>query len=111
MNFVVEQQQHQHEQEDPYSNFRDSLRSEQTKYKYAYHLKRYMEFLNVKDFNEWLQKCDSLSGRKLDFNPKDKINNDLKHVGSYFPPGFKKIKTDTAYSELYQLLKESKVLS
>ena len=54
MNFVVEQQQHQHEQEDPYSNFRDSLRSEQTKYKYAYHLKRYMEFLNVKDFTSLL---------------------------------------------------------
>lgn len=60
--------------------------------------------------NEWLQKCDSLSRRRLDFNPKDKIKNDFKHVGSYFPPGFKKIKIDTAYSDLYQILKNKGVI-
>jgi hypothetical protein len=40
MNIVVEQQQQQREEE-LYSNFIDSIRSEQTKYKYAYHLEIY----------------------------------------------------------------------
>ena len=54
---------------------------------------------------DWLQKCDLESGRKLDFNPDQKISYDLKHVGSYFPPGVQKLKTNSDYSELYHLLK------
>ena len=46
---------------------------------------------------DWLDKCDLLSGRKLDFNPNQKIKDNLKHVGSYFPSGFKKIKTDPIF--------------
>ena len=33
---------------------------------------------SYKIINEWLQKCDSLSGRKLDFDPKYLINNNIK---------------------------------
>ena len=29
---------------------------------------------------DWLQKCNTDSGRKLDFNPEKKIRDDFKHV-------------------------------
>lgn len=54
--------------------------------------------------NDWLKKCNSL--RKLDFNPNQKIKDNLKHVRSFYPLGIKKLKTDEEYNKLYQILKE-----
>ena len=59
---------------------------------------------------DWLQKCDLESGRKLDFNPHQKIKDELKYVKNYFPLGVQKLKTDPTYSELYQILKNGNVL-
>ena len=33
---------------------------------------------SYKIINEWLMKCDSLSGRRLDFDPKYLINNNIR---------------------------------
>ncbi len=59
---------------------------------------------------DWLQKCNSNSGRKLDFNPEDKIKDDLKYVGDYKPLAFNKFKTEPEFSELYQILKDKGAL-
>ena len=60
---------------------------------------------------EWLDKCNSESGKQLDFNPNQKIKDELKYVKNYFLLGVQKIKTDNEYTDLYQILKERKVLS
>ena len=60
---------------------------------------------------DWLDKCNSNSGRNLDFNPEQKIRYELKHVGNYLPPAFKKLKTDREFSELYQVLKNKGALT
>jgi hypothetical protein len=60
---------------------------------------------------DWLQKCNLESGRKLDFDPNQKIRYELKHVGNYKPPAFNKLKTDRAFSELYQILKDKGTLT
>ena len=52
----------------------------------------------------WLNKCNSI--RKLDFNPNQKIKDNLNHVGIFYPLGIQKLKTDEKYSKLYQFLKE-----
>jgi hypothetical protein len=55
---------------------------------------------------EWLDKCNSV--RRLDFNPNQKIKDDLKRVGNFYPIGIQKLKTDNEYRKLYQLLKKEK---
>ena len=53
---------------------------------------------------EWLNKCNSL--QKLDFNPNQKIKDNLKYVGNFYPLGIKKLKTDEEYNKLYLILNE-----
>lgn len=55
---------------------------------------------------EWLDKCNSL--KKLDFNSNQKIKDDLKHVGNFYPMGIQKLKTDN--EELYNFLNNNKKL-
>jgi|GEM_PF-1458895 len=51
---------------------------------------------------DWLNKCNSL--RKLDFDPNEKIRDNLKHVGNFYPIGIQKLKIDTNYKKLNILL-------
>lgn len=57
----------------------------------------------------WLNKCNSI--RRLDFNPHQKIKDNLNHVGNFYPLGIRKLKTDEKYSKLYQLLKDKIALN
>ena len=58
---------------------------------------------------QWLNKCNSL--RRLDFNPNQKIKDNLNHVGNFYPLGIQNLKTDEKYSKLYQLFKEKIALN
>lgn len=61
---------------------------------------------NEKSFNllrEWLHKCNSK--RELDFNPNQKIRDNLKYVGKFNPIGIQKLKTDADNINFYNLLK------
>ena len=78
---------------------------------YLVNIKKLSNEESTKILRYWLDKCDSLSGRKLDFNPNQKIKNELKYVKNYFPLGVQKLKTDNEYTDLYQILKRKKVLS
>ena len=53
---------------------------------------------------KWLQKCDSLSGRKLDFDPKYLINNNIKTSVKKLIPPISIYKLETNYRNLYLLL-------
>ena len=50
---------------------------------------------------EWLQKCDSLSGRRLDFDPKSLINNNIKTSEKKLIPPISIYKLETNYRNLY----------
>jgi hypothetical protein len=63
---------------------------------------------SYKIINEWLQKCDSLSGRKLDFDPKYLINNSLKTSTKKLIPPISLYKLETNYPSLYFLIIEQK---
>jgi hypothetical protein len=54
--------------------------------------------------NEWLIKCDSLSGRRLDFDPKYLINNNIKTSMKKLIPPISINKLETNYKSLYLLL-------
>ena len=53
---------------------------------------------------EWLQKCDSSSGRKLDFDPKYLINNNIKSSVKKLIPPISIYKLEVNYRNLYLLL-------
>ena len=55
---------------------------------------------------EWLQKCDLLSGRKLDFDPKYLINNNIKTSMKKLIPPISINKLETNYKSLYLLLQD-----
>ena len=59
---------------------------------YLVNIKKFTNEESTKILRDWLDKCDSLSGRKLDFNPNQKIKDELKYVKNYFPLGVQKIK-------------------
>ena len=63
---------------------------------------------SYKIINEWLQKCDSVSGRKLDFDPKDLINNSLKTSAKKLIPPISLYKLKTNYPSLYFLIIDQK---
>jgi hypothetical protein len=56
--------------------------------------------------NEWLIKCDSLSGRRLDFDPKYLINNNIKTSMKKLIPPISINKLETNYKSLYLLLQD-----
>ena len=58
--------------------------------------------------NEWLMRCDSLSGRKLDFDPKYLINNSLKTSAKKLIPPISLYKLKTNYPSLYFLIIDQK---
>jgi hypothetical protein len=58
--------------------------------------------------NEWLQKCDSVSGRILDFDPKYLINNSLKTSAKKLIPSISLYKLKTNYPCLYFLIIDQK---
>ena len=70
---------------------------------YLVNIRKLSENDSFQILKEWLNKCNSL--RKLDFNPNQKIRDELKHVENYFPLGVPRLKTDKEYSDLYQILK------
>ena len=53
---------------------------------------------------EWLQKCNSVSGRILDFDPKYLINNNIKTSMKKLIPPISIYKLETNYRNLYLLL-------
>ena len=71
---------------------------------YLVNIKKFSPNDSFQILKEWLNKCNSL--RKLDFNPNQKIKDNFKRVGNFYPLGIQKLKTDKEYSKLYQLLKE-----
>ena len=48
---------------------------------------------------EWLMKCDSLSGRRLDFDPKYLINNNIKTSMKKLIPPISIYKLETNYQK------------
>ena len=58
--------------------------------------------------NESLIKCDSLSGRRLDFDPKYLINNNIKTSMKKLILPISINKLETNYSNLYLLLLDQK---
>ena len=61
----------------------------------------------LSDNNEWLMKCDSLSGRRLDFDPKNLINNNIKTSMKKLIPPISINKLETNYRNLYLLLDQN----
>jgi Primase X len=61
-----------------------------------------------KIINEWLLKCDSVSGRRLDFDPKYLINNSLKTSAKKLICPISLYKLKTNYPSLYLLIIEQK---
>jgi len=53
---------------------------------------------------KWLQKCNSLSGRRLDFDPRYLINNNIKTSMRKLIPPISINKLETNYTSLYLLL-------
>ena len=62
---------------------------------------------SYKIINEWLQKCDLTSGRRLDFDPKYLINNSLKTSMKKLIPPISIYKLETNYRNLYLLLDQN----
>ena len=58
--------------------------------------------------NEWLIKCDLLSGRKLDFDPKYLINNNIKTSTKKLIPPISIYKLETNYPNFYFLIDQKK---
>ena len=56
--------------------------------------------------NEWLQKCDLLSGRKLDFNKRSFLNTALTTAYKKQIPPMKMITLKTNYKDLYFLIEQ-----
>ena len=65
----------------------------------------------ISKITEWLQKCDSLSGRKLDFDIRDKINSAIKNTNKKQILPMKKSTFKNNYNDLYQLLQKENILS
>lgn len=62
----------------------------------------YEESFNL--LREWLDKCNSI--REIEFNPNQKIKDNLKYVGKFNPIGIQKLQTDTENIDLCNLLKK-----
>ena len=58
----------------------------------------------------WLDNCNTKSGRPLDFNADQTLSYELKHVKNYFPLGLKRIKTDSEFKKLYEILKDKELI-
>ena len=63
---------------------------------------------SYKIINEWLMKCNSLSGRRLDFNPKYLINNSVKVTSKKQIPPMSIYTIETKYPSLYFLIIDQK---
>ena len=58
----------------------------------------------ISKITEWLQKCDSLSGRRLDFDIRSKINAAIKETNKKQIPPMKKSTLKNNYQYLYSLI-------